>query len=167
MKKTTMFLASILCFAGLFIILSCSTIENGNEKVIVGERSWYDWNLESGWDLKSYYAEQPDTNKAKLLHDLVIKNDISFLVFASSFCDDCREELPRIMRILHKTQIPIERIRLVGLDRDMRDSTGESRQYNFKRLPLVVIKKQNKDFNTITFSQKKKDWLNEMIEILK
>ncbi len=143
------------------LLVSCSTISSKDEKVIIGETSWENWKAESGWNLIDYYSYQPDTALLTKLANVVEKHNLTFLVFASSICEDCKEEVPKIFKLFDNANIPLEKIRLIGLDRDVKEPSGEYEHYNLKKLPLLIIFSNDNKFAEI--SSNGKDWLKSIL----
>jgi len=119
------------------LLTSCITIEKDVE--IVGEVSWDYWKQNAGWSDYSADGLDLDSDRVVRLKNLLKTGDYSFIVFATAFCPECEEELPKAFRIFEEAGVPAGRIRLIGLDKNGEEPSGLYRQYNAETVPIVIV----------------------------
>ena len=60
-------------------------------------------------------------------------------VFLATWCGDCKRELPRLLRLLTAVGWPEDRLRLIGVDWDKRDSAGLAERWRVERVPTFIV----------------------------
>lgn len=118
------------------MLISCSTFRTHDDIVVIGERSWSKWLEESKWDLKEYYAFKPSDEQIAVLSKLIIKKNPQIVIGAQSFCDECRSEVPKIVRILIDAGLREQNILIIGYGKDITETEG----IKIKRFPFIYIK---------------------------
>lgn len=131
---------------------------------MTGKYSWPSWYVSSQWDLKTYYSYKCDSENITLFKDRIKTDSIGFDIFASSFCDECKEELQKIMRIFQEAYVRQENFIIIGLDRDYREPSNSQKDYKIKNLPFMAVFRNNKLIGTLTSPQD--DWLKSILDIL-
>lgn len=155
---------NILIFFLFFFFASCSTLKNNDEIVVTGKTSWPLWYFESKWDLKTFYSYKCDPKDINILKEKIKQDSIGFDIFASSFCDECKIELQKIMRIFQDAYIPLENYAIIGLDHDYKEPGNSQKAYRIKNLPFIAVFKNNKLIGTLTSPQD--DWLKSILDLL-
>jgi thiol-disulfide isomerase/thioredoxin len=110
---------------------------------ILGEISWDKWKNTAGWNDYSASKYQPNIKKINLLKSLIKEKEINFIIFASSFCDECMHEVPILFRIFEFAGIDSSKIMLVGLDENSQEPSGIYKNYDIKSVPTLIILSKN------------------------
>lgn len=155
--------AKILIFTFFCIFTSCSLIKD--DTVIVGETSWEYWKQNTDWHshVAPYY--QPALDSVEMFANAAKNSSAIFIVFASSFCDDCERELPKIFKLFELASIEQKKIKLYGLDKSGREPSGEYKRLGAESLPAVFIEKNGKIIGKCAVPET--EWLREFLHLLK
>ncbi len=100
----------------------------------------------SGWmQTKTNY--KPDRNDVKYLR----KNlpDFKIVILFGSWCPDTHEQLPRFYSILKSAKMPLDKVQLVGFDRNKRGRDMEHKIFKVERLPTFIVYKGHKEIGRI------------------
>ncbi len=134
----------------LLVSISCATTKK-EKKIITGAFSWNQWQKEAGWH--DYTAEnyEPGEFLTEQLNTIVNNenNKINFLLFAGSWCGDSESEVPKIYKLFTKARIPITKIKLYGVDRNKRESSGAAEKYKIERVPTLIAVKNGQEIGRI------------------
>jgi len=155
-------------FFSVFLIffLSCASSPkntgNSEQKIIAGEVSWDYWKSNAGWAVYDAYDYEPEQAEIDKLKKLLREMDYSFTIFATTFCDECMENLPRLFKVFESSQIPPERYHLFGLDDKLSEPSGEFKKYNISSTPVVFVKVDNIIIGEAAYPYL---WLKNFIEI--
>ncbi|MGA2296042.1 MAG: hypothetical protein ABSG15_00655, partial [FCB group bacterium] len=90
-----------LFILGLFFV-SCSgskysvSTDKEGTKIITGPINWEQWQNIAGWKNYSPVGYNPDPIRIKEITDRLTTKDLSFIIFAGSWCSDSETELPKI-----------------------------------------------------------------------
>jgi len=103
--------STLLCFViGSMIAKSQSSKDEQKEEktkedslMLVGRFSFENWQREMNWQLDTSFSIE--SNKLNELDDLIAKENITFIIFAGSWCKDSRSELPKIMEIMKRANV--------------------------------------------------------------
>ncbi len=94
-----------------------------------------------GWFKAGYdRAQIPSNDSLKILRSF--SDRLEILAFVGTWCGDCIEHLPVLVRIADEAQIPQERLILIGLDRSKslgQALSSSAEQFKIERLPTFVI----------------------------
>jgi hypothetical protein len=162
------FLNSIIHYICLLlfisIIISCSHTKHTTEDAkIIGKTNWNEWIKKSGWtefDAKDFNPPSEKINKIIKLNN----KNIKYIIFASTFCDECREQLPKLFKIFNLAKINDDGILLYGLDGNLQEPTGTYKNYKINTTPTLFIQKNNKVYGGFQFQDYL--WLDAIIEVL-
>lgn len=156
----------LLLFINIFSF-SCSSGKavgnTGKHQIIRGEVSWDYWKLHAGWEVYEAYDYFPNPKDVDKLKVLLKDKDFSFVVFATTFCDDCQYNIPRLFKVFEMAEIPQNKIRLFGLDENLKEPSGEYEKYDIPSTPVVYLMIKDKVIGEATYPYK---WLENFIEIL-
>ena len=150
----------------LLIVNTVSVFAEDNAK-ITGKSTWEKWKSETDWDLiETYDYYFPDENKLSKLKQLISKIDtskIEIIIFATTFCDECQVNIPKLFKILESINFPENQIQLYGLDNSLEEPTGEYLKYDIPSTPFVFVKYDNEIIADIGYPYL---WLDTLIEIM-
>lgn len=148
-------------------VISCSTAGHGaygNDMAkVVGPSTWEYWQANAGWDLYEAFDYEPDNDEIAKLTKLLAGKDFSFVVFATTYCEDCEQNIPRAFKVFKKTKIPEDRIKLFGLDESLKEPSGDYRKYEIISTPVIFIEIDKKVIGEASYPYQ---WLENFIEIL-
>ena len=141
----------VLYIAVISFLISCIssnyTLQDDEKtgKIIVGKITWQEWQRHAGWSDYSA-ADYSPSNISEFR--AAIDDDISFLLFAGSWCGDSKSEVPKIFKLFKQADIE-NKIRLYGLDRQKEETSGVAKLYKIERVPTLVILKNNNEAGRI------------------
>jgi len=164
LRKTL--LLSVKIFIVLITINTFVHCEQIASKKLIGKINWNDWKNNCGWDLIATYEYfSPDSikiNKLKKLISLTGTDSLKFIIFATIHCEECKENLPQLMKILKELKIPESIIELYGLDDKLEEPTKTYKNYDIDTTPILFIEYKNKLVAEISYPY---IWIESMIEV--
>lgn len=100
------------------------------------------------WYKKGYENYKP----AKQDIDVLSKelNKYTMVVFMGTWCDDSRDMIPRLDKVLSAAHPDMERIVMYGVDRTKTVGNGADKTYNIKFVPTVILFDGTKEIGRIT-----------------
>jgi hypothetical protein len=161
-----------LLFLSLILILSSCTSQNysvmKDEKgkiMVVGAIRWEDWQKVAGWE--SYAADDYTSDAAltQLLKELIQKRMPTLFLFAGSWCDDSKEELPRLYKLIIAERYLTGRIILFGVDRQKREPSGAAEKLKIEKVPTLVVFADGREIGRI-IEHPKVSWEYDLFRIL-
>lgn len=108
-----------------------------------GEPS-FKW-MKSGQD-----AYTPDVNATAYLKKAL--GDYTIITVMGTWCDDSQNLIPKLAKVLKATNFPMARFAMWGVDRQKQTGGIESKLYDVKRVPTIIIFKNNKEVGRIVES---------------
>jgi thiol-disulfide isomerase/thioredoxin len=116
---------------------------------IVGQMSWDTWKEKAEW--KDYNADSYIINKdrIKIIENLIKRNNINFILVAGNWCSDSEREIPKFFKLIQEANINMDKIILYGVDREKKEPTGETIQYNIEKVPTLIILKNSEEIGRI------------------
>ena len=167
-----------IVFSTLFCIMVGSIIaqsqnhrDNVNEEkpkqdslMLVGRFSFENWQREMNWQLDTNY--HIDAHKINEFDDLIAKNNISFLIFAGSWCPDSRSELPKIIELFKEANLNESKYELLGVDRMKFEPSGKYLEYKIERVPTLIVLKDGKEIGRIV-EYPAGNWIDDIIGIIR
>lgn len=164
MKK---YFVNILILLYCLLSISCSTgktlKDEAKNHIIAGEVTWEYWKANAGWKIYEAFDYFPNPKDIEKLKSLLKDKDYSYVIFATTFCDDCEHNLPRLFKVFELADIPQSRIRLFGIDERMKEPSGEYQKYDIPNTPVVYLKIGDHVIGEATYPYR---WLENFIEIL-
>jgi hypothetical protein len=110
---------------------------------ILGETSWQKWKNSAGWNDYSASNYQPNPKKVNKLKNLLKEKEANFIIFASSFCDECKHEVPILFKLFELAELDSSKIRLVGLNENLQEASGIYKDYDLTSTPTLIILSKN------------------------
>lgn len=153
-------------FYSIFIIFlfACSSTQK-YKNVLSGEFSWEEWKQKAGINQYIEHTYTPDPEKIEYLITLYNRvPSVRFIIFATSYCDDCKDNLPIIFKIFDKAKIPNDRIKLFGLDEEYEEPTGTYKNFDIETAPCLFVLNNGKTIGSV--KGPKYNWLEGLINIL-
>ncbi len=141
---------TIITILNLILLSACEDdATKSDDKPLVGKFTWNEWQQKAGWhnyDAPNYI---PNEKICKELADSIQTNQYDFIIFTSSWCPDCMVQMPRIMKLLDKIGIDKNLCSIYGLDYKKTEPTGIYLTYEIKRVPTLIILKNNDEIGRI------------------
>ena len=111
--------------------------ENGS-LVFKGEISFNDLEKEASfvW-FKNYSTYKPDEAVISSLKQNL--KDHELVVVMGTWCEDSHNLIPRLYQVLKLSNYPMDKLKLVGVDRGKDALNGEKGKYNIERVPTIII----------------------------
>ena len=96
----------------------------------------------SSWYITGYdeYVFNPDAIE-KLKN--IDKSPFNITIVIGSWCPDSRREVPRFMRVLNAGEFSVDRVKLIGVDREKNSPVENFGSLNIERVPTFIIYKNN------------------------
>ncbi len=119
------------------------------QDMVLGACSWEGWQSSAHWE--DYRADDYalDSLAVQRLRVLAANPEISFLIFAGSWCGDSRDGIPKIYKVFRAANIETTRTTLYGVDRKKREETGTAEKFQIKRVPTLIVLKAGKEHGRI------------------
>lgn len=141
LNKCFLFISLIICIIYLFSCTSTQkSISSSEQKVITGEVTLEYWKANAGWALYEAFDYEPEPEEIEKMKSLLEGKNYSFVIFATTYCDECMENLPKLFKVFETAQIPNDKIHLIGLDEKLSETSGEYKKYNISTTPVVFLK---------------------------
>jgi len=127
-------------------------LENG-KKLMVGKINIEGLQAQpyANWFNTNYENYTVDKSLVELFKRQLKKHDIK--LFLGTWCGDSKREVPRILKILHEANFPMDQLEIVALDRRKehykKSPTGEEKGLNIIKVPTMVFFKKGKETNRI------------------
>ena len=152
--KTLIFIIAIL-------LVNCSSLK---DKELIGEYTYKDWVELSSKNYLPLYAFQHDKTKLSKLNELTKFIDVQFVIFATSYCNECVENLPIIVSILESIEHEKKSYIVVGLDDYLSEPSKKYSFYKVEATPSVLLLSNGKMIGNVTYPNV--NWLASFIEII-
>ena len=92
--------------------------------------------------------------------------DIEITIFMGTWCSDTQLNLPQFYKVLKIAKYPLQKIELIGVDRDKISTTNQETKYGISAIPVFIIKKKGVEIGRITESFQNSPELD-LFELLK
>lgn len=103
------------------------------------------------WFSENYNNYMVDKDLVKLFKKKLKRHEV--LLFLGTWCGDSKREVPRLAKILDEANFPVEKQRIVALDRRKENykkgANGEEIGWDIKRVPTLILLKDGKEINRI------------------
>ncbi|WP_028116173.1 thioredoxin family protein [Ferrimonas senticii] len=94
-----------------------------------------------------YDRYQPENAVIAKLQQLSLPTEI--VVILGTWCPDCHRETPRLAKVLAETANPQLKVSYIGVDRDKQDADGLAADYDFTRIPTIIVMQGGKEIGRI------------------
>jgi hypothetical protein len=96
-----------------------------------------------------------------------VKDSISFVVFAGTWCDDSQFILPRFFRLLEKAGVDDSRVRFYAVDRNKKTPDGSADAFRVERVPTMIVFISGKEIGRVVEYGKTGHWDEELAALIK
>ncbi|MBM2814162.1 MAG: hypothetical protein HW421_924 [Ignavibacteria bacterium] len=133
--------------------------------VIVGSFTWEQWKEAALWKDYSASDYKIDSLSISNLKEKIKSKNPEFIMFSGSWCGDSESEVPKFYKLMMICSYSIEKIILIGLDRNKAESGGSHIQYNITNVPTLIVIVNGKEVGRIT-EFPTKSWEEDILKIL-
>jgi len=103
-----------------------------------------------GWFGEEFLTYRPEAEYMTQIPDY--SEDVTIVCVLATWCSDSRREVPRMLRLMQLTNIPPERMQMIGVDRSKESPDGEAAQYDIERVPTFIFFRDGKEIGRIVES---------------
>lgn len=89
------------------------------------------------WFTTNYQFANPDANAVATF--AANKSKFKMIVFGGTWCEDTQNLLPLFYKLVDKSNYPIKRLTLVGVDRQKDSGNELAKQFNIKNVPAFIV----------------------------
>ena len=120
--------------------------------VFNGPITFDDLNKESSFTwLKTGAAEyNPRQSSIAAIKEQLNKGDFSIVVFLGTWCDDSKELVPKLEKVLMLAGFPMSKVEMYGVDREKTTKNGESKKFGITLVPTIILMRNGKETGRIT-----------------
>ena len=97
---------------------------------------------------EGFQANYQNYNPSNLL-DPALFHDIKIYVFFGTWCHDSEREVPRLLSLLSKLDVPENNINLIGLNFMKNDLHGREVEFQIKKTPSFIFFKNQQEIGRI------------------
>jgi thiol-disulfide isomerase/thioredoxin len=101
-------------------------------------KGWFDADFVS-YEPSKYFCD-------KIMEQL---GSTSIVCVLGVWCDDCKREVPRFIKVLQAVNFDPKRLTLIGVDRQKVSPGGEQAQYTIDRIPTIIFLKDGRELGRI------------------
>ena len=151
-----------------FVASACAPlyriVQDDIARAVVGRISWREWQREAEWTSYTDTTYKPDAASLKSLTSLITP-EISFRLIAGTWCDDSREEMPRLFPLLTVIGVNTDAVELWGVSRSKREPTAIVQTNTIEYVPTLVVIRSGKEIGRIV-EHPKTSWEADLKAIL-
>ncbi len=100
-----------------------------------------------GEDFIGYYPDPQYANKLPALLE-----DVEMVCVLATWCSDSKREVPRMLRVMQYANIPPEKLRMIGVDREKMSPGGEAAPYGIELVPTFIFFRGGEEIGRIVES---------------
>jgi len=126
-----------------------TTDEENGEPLILGycpASAMNDSVFNNSWTTE-YKNYQPDFETLDKLEGKL--EDVNIKIVFRSTCSDSREQLPRLFKILNELNYPINKITLIGVNREKQGLSNEAEGLEIEFVPTIIFYKDGNEIGRI------------------
>lgn len=133
------------------VILNREVNSRTDGQMLLGDQTLSQFQREpyALWYDTEYQNYTPDAEKLKELKKKKLQR-YDFIVYLGTWCSDSHREFPRFIKILTAYGYPLDKVKIIGLNRKKESPGGEEGLYNIQRVPTIIVKKYGKEIGRIT-----------------
>lgn len=120
--------------------------------------------------LFKWYAESqriyphPDTSAVNAFRNN--KDEISFIIFGGTWCEDTHFVLPKFYKIQEASDFPENRITVFAVDRTKKTTGNIAQAMNITNVPTIIVMKNGKESGRVVEYGKTGHWEKELTDII-
>ncbi len=137
--------------------------EEKKEVILTGILGFEELRQQPGYEA-NFEAYQAD---AALIAKLAaIDTPTELVVIVGTWCPDCHRETPRLAKILAQANNPNLTVKYIGIDRSRTDPEGLAAQYDFQRIPTMLVFQQGEEQGRIVERPASESLEQDLVNIL-
>ncbi len=146
--------------------LGYEIVKDSVDKILIGKisRSVIENDTAFGWFKENMKWGTANSKAVEIIQQN--KNDLSFVVFAGTWCHDTQNILPVFYRMLDKAEFSNNKIILYGTDRNKITLNNLSERYKVTNVPTFIVYLKNKEIGRVVEYGKYGDVEKEIAEII-
>ncbi len=75
--------------------------------------------------------------------------DIQGVLFFGTWCEDSQEQVPRLMKVFDRLELPFSSLLLYAVDEEKKEPQKEIQNFRIERVPTLVLLKKGKELGRI------------------
>lgn len=155
---------AILIFGVNACAPSYRIVQDDIARAVVGHLTWREWQREAEWKHYADSTYKPDAATVKKLSGLITPN-VSFRLIAGTWCDDSREEMPRLFPLLTAIGVNTDAIEMWGVNRSKREPAETVLANAIEYVPTLIVLRNGKEIGRIV-EHPKASWEADLAAIL-
>jgi hypothetical protein len=154
----------------IFFVIGCGssytiTKDEKGKTVVTGLIRWEEWQKVADWESYTAGDYTPDNYLVRQLAAKIKSKHVEFYLFAGSWCDDSKSEVPKIYKLFTLAGFLPEKIMLYGVDRQKREPSGAAELFKIEKVPTLVVVLGTIELGRIV-EYPQKSWEYDLIQII-
>ncbi|MBW3165916.1 thioredoxin family protein [Ferrimonas balearica] len=137
--------------------------EEKKEVILTGLLGFEELRQQPGYEANFDTYQADAALVAKLA---AIDTPTELVVIVGTWCPDCHRETPRLAKILAEANNPNLSVKYIGIDRSRTDPEGLAAQYDFQRIPTVLVFQEGEEQGRIVERPTSETLEQDLINIL-
>ncbi len=138
--------------AFLFLTLLISNISVAQSEDIIGKTNKEKLLSTShqSWFEENYNTFKPQPQSTEQLSQLIKNHNYKIKVYFGTWCSDSQREVPRLIKLLERSNFNFKNLELIGVDRDKNIpnvSIKEEKSLNISNVPTIIVYEKGKEIN--------------------
>jgi hypothetical protein len=150
MKKILIVIISVFLIGGSIFAQSQAEIsrDNNGDKILKGiiSRKELENDTAFTWwaeNLKGY------TPQSQAVAELKKNQNIQFITFMGTWCDDSRFIVPKFYSLLDAAGFPQDKVSLIGVDRSKKTLSHLAEALNIENVPTIIVMNNGKEIGRV------------------
>ncbi len=152
----------------LLLLISCvsnkDTSEANIDSSLLGKKNKQEWLRQTN-TINQYSSYQPDQDDLLTFNDLIREKHYTFVLFAGLDCQDCHDNIPKILKIYDMAGIKESEYSIYVLDNKLEEPSGFYKIFDIPTTPSLFILDKDKEVGLIAYPYY--NWLEMMIELIR
>ena len=169
--KIITFFFTLICFFNLSAQnnIQCKTTNfwQKGRYVINGSLSFTE--LKNNPETNFWFNPNFDTaqTNSQLIQLLQKNNDLKWIIFVGTWCDDTRAILPEFFKNFTQANLDINNVQLIGVDRNKKTFNKLHKTYKVENVPTFIMFRNNMEVSRIEEYGKDNNFILSLISLLK
>lgn len=140
--------------------------KDGGSNMLVGQISikYIQADGTCGWYNKGFEKYKLDSAKIKALQAHI--KDYNFIVMLGTWCEDTQNLLPQFYKTMMASKYPVEKIELLGVDREKHALNIEHLLLKVEHVPTIIISKGPREIGRIVETIHKENIETELLYLI-
>ncbi|GGD51312.1 hypothetical protein GCM10011357_04020 [Lacimicrobium alkaliphilum] len=120
----------------LMLLSPCLSANQANSSSLAGElkaEQLLSQYPEFNQEYQRYVPENAEIQAMQVLYGK------SVLVFLGTWCHDSEREVPRLLKLLHRSQVDLQSLQLIAVGLDKKDPSGLAQRFNLLYTPTIIV----------------------------